>query len=104
MASKKTPSAKKLSPAEWEKAWQKHWKNAQLNYELPATDDKSTNAEHKFLTQRRTAKKEKARLSRITKEFEMGFKKLGHLGPAVKNNAAGTAGRSKAHGAKTGQD
>jgi uncharacterized protein (TIGR00730 family) len=83
MPSKKTPATKRLSPNEWEQAWQKHWKNAQLNYELPDAEDKSAQAEHKFLTQRRTAKKEKARLARITKEFEMGFKKLGHLGPAV---------------------
>jgi len=85
MAKKKKPSssAKRLTPREWEEAWQKHWKDAQLNYELPETDDPKALAEHKFLTQSRTAKKEKARLARITKEFEMGFKKLGHLGPAV---------------------
>ena len=39
--------------------------------------------ERKFLSMTRTAEKEKARLKRITDEFEMGFKKLGKIGPAV---------------------
>lgn len=79
----KSPAYKRLTPEEWERAWQLHWKNAQLNYELPHTTRKSSLAEHEFLTQRRTAEKEKQRLARINKEFEMGFKKLGKLGPAV---------------------
>lgn len=74
---------KKLTPEEWEQAWQLHWKDAQLNYELPDTTKKSSLAEREFLTKSRTKEKEMARLSRITKEFEMGFKKLGRLGPAV---------------------
>jgi hypothetical protein len=82
-AKKKTRPKPLLSAREWEMAWIKHWKNAQLNYELPFSEDKSILAEHKFLSQRRTVKKEKQRLARITKEFEMGFKKLGKLGPAV---------------------
>ncbi len=40
-------------------------------------------AEHKFLSQHRTAEKERQRLAKITKEFEMGFKKLGKIGPAI---------------------
>src|SRR5687767_7909142 len=83
MAKKAKISYKKLTPEEWENAWQLHWKKAQLNYELPDTKRKSSLAEHDFLTERRTAKKEKQRLARFTKEFEMGFKKLGKLGPAV---------------------
>lgn len=83
MAKKKTGNYKKLTAKEWESAWQMHWKNAQLNYELPDTNRKSSLAEREFLTKQRTKKKEKERLSRITKEFEMGFKKLGRLGPAV---------------------
>lgn len=74
---------KRLTSEEWENAWQQHWKKAQLNYELPTTKKKASLAEHEFLTERRTAEKEKARLARINKEFEMGFKKLGKLGPAV---------------------
>ena len=74
---------KRLTPEEWENAWQQHWKKSQLNYELPATTRKTSLAEHKFLNQNRTIEKEKARLVRIEKEFEMGFKKLGRLGPAV---------------------
>lgn len=74
---------KRLTPEEWENAWQRHWKDAQLNYELPKTKRKGSLAEHEFLTERRTADKEIARLERINKEFEMGFKKLGKLGAAV---------------------
>ncbi len=83
MAEREKTSYKRLTPEEWENAWQVHWKKAQLNYELPDTDSKSSLAEHDFLTQRRTETKEKQRLARITKEFEMGFKKLGKVGPAV---------------------
>lgn len=75
--------ASPLSPAQWEQAWQKHWKKAQLNYELPQEISKTTRAEHDFLSQRRTREKEIKRLKRITREFTMGFKKLGRLGPAV---------------------
>lgn len=76
-------SFKRLSYEEWESAWQQHWKKAQLNYELPPSERKSANDEHNFLSQHRSKQKELKRLSRITKEFEMGFKKLGKLGPAV---------------------
>ena len=76
-------AAKRITSAQWEEAWQHHWKNAQLNYELPATEKNSTLDERKFLSITRTAEKEKERLKRINKEFEMGFRKLGRLGPAV---------------------
>jgi uncharacterized protein (TIGR00730 family) len=79
--SKQCKSAiKPLSPRQWEEAWTKHWKTAQLNYELAPSAEK---AEHKFLSQRRSREKETQRLKRITREFEMGFKRLGRLGPAV---------------------
>lgn len=74
---------KRLSPEEWEKSWQAHWKKAQLNYELPPAGKKAANDEHNFLSQHRSKEKELKRLARITNEFEMGFKKLGKLGPAV---------------------
>ena len=76
-------SIKRLTAQEWEEAWQKHWKKAQLDYELPPSDKKSANDERQFLTQHRSKEKELKRLARINKEFEMGFKKLGRLGPAV---------------------
>lgn len=71
-----------LSSEEWENYWKQHWERAQMKYELPANGN-GKYAEHKFLTERRTAHKEKARLRRIKREFYMGFKKLGKLGPAV---------------------
>lgn len=80
---KKESTNTRLSPEEWEHSWQQHWKKAQLNYELPPAERKSANDEHNFLSQHRSKQKELKRLSRITKEFEMGFKKLGKLGPAV---------------------
>jgi len=76
-------SINRLNAEEWERAWQAHWKKAQLNYELPPSDKKSANDERQFLTEQRSKEKELKRLGRINKEFEMGFKKLGRLGPAV---------------------
>ncbi|MDH4090500.1 MAG: TIGR00730 family Rossman fold protein [Cyclobacteriaceae bacterium] len=83
MSKKTIPSSKRLTPQEWENAWQRHWKNAQLHYELPHAASKSSLAEHDFLSHTRSAKKEGHRLNKITKEFEMGFKKLEKIGPAV---------------------
>jgi uncharacterized protein (TIGR00730 family) len=80
---RKVNAHKRLTAKEWEQAWQRHWKDAQLNYELPSTTRKSSLAEREFLTKRRTAEKEKERLNRITKEFEDGFRRLGKLGPSV---------------------
>jgi hypothetical protein len=80
---KKEQPFKRLTPEEWEQAWLLHWKDAQLNYELPLTKGNGSLAEHKFLSQHRTAEKEQQRLTKITKEFEMGFKKLGKIGPAI---------------------
>jgi uncharacterized protein (TIGR00730 family) len=79
MASKKEDNLKRLSRGEWEKAWKKHWKKAQLDYELPVKESE----ERTFLSEQRTVEKETERLERITKEFEMGFRKLSQLGPAV---------------------
>jgi len=68
----------------WEQAWQKHWKKAGFSsYELHLPDSDAANRERNFLTQQRTVEREKARLKRITAEFEHGFKRLGKLGPAV---------------------
>ena len=81
--SNNTPAFKKLTTEDWEQAWQQNWKHSQLNYELPATATEAFSEEHEFLTQQRTAEKEIERLARINSEFEMGFKKLGRLGPGV---------------------
>jgi uncharacterized protein (TIGR00730 family) len=68
----------------WEQAWQKHWKKTGFtSYELVLPDKEPANFERNFLTQKRSAEREKARLKRITAEFEQGFKRLGKLGPAV---------------------
>jgi uncharacterized protein (TIGR00730 family) len=62
----------------WAKSWQKHWRKAGLaEYELPASED------GEFLTQTRTPQNERARLTRIQKEFVRGFKALFNVGPAV---------------------
>jgi uncharacterized protein (TIGR00730 family) len=80
---KSSSKVKRLSSREWEQAWQKHWKKAQLNYELPPPEKKHANDEHEFLMQTRSKSKEMKRLKRFNDEFEMGFRKLGRLGPAV---------------------
>src|SRR5215470_12716662 len=68
----------------WEQAWQRHWKKAGFtSYELHIPESDAANRERAFLTQQRTPEREKARLKRITAEFERGFKRLGKLGPAV---------------------
>lgn len=80
---KKTSSFKKSTEKQWEAAWKKHWKSAQLNYELPSSSKNMEQEEYKFLSQRRSKEKEQQRLERISEEFQMGFSKLGMLGPAV---------------------
>jgi uncharacterized protein (TIGR00730 family) len=73
-----------LSIDAWEEAWQKHWKKAGFtSYELHLPDSQAANRERNFLMERRSPEREKARLKRITAEFERGFKRLGKLGPAV---------------------
>jgi uncharacterized protein (TIGR00730 family) len=68
----------------WEAAWQKHWKKASSTpYELHLPDSDAANRERNFLMEKRSPERERARLKRITAEFERGFKRLGRLGPAV---------------------
>jgi hypothetical protein len=50
MAKSKSKKTKNITPAKWEQAWQQHWKNAQLNYELPPADRNSSLDERKFLS------------------------------------------------------
>jgi uncharacterized protein (TIGR00730 family) len=71
------------TPDEWERGWQRTWKQLGfLPYELPA-DDSPAGQERDFLTRPRTAEGERERLARIQEEFERGFRALGRLGPAV---------------------
>jgi uncharacterized protein (TIGR00730 family) len=70
---------KRLTSEEWENSWQEHWKDFQLNYELPVSKTEDSN----FLAETRSPEKEMERMERINKEFEMGFNKLANLGPAV---------------------
>ena len=68
-------STRGLERVEWERLWQDHWM-------VPAPDGKP-DAEQQFLSASRTLVEEKKRLDRIMREFEMGFKRLHKLGPAV---------------------
>ncbi len=62
--------------AEWDRMWQEHWIG-------PAMKKRTPDAEQQLLSISRSPEVEKKRLSRIIKEFEMGFRRLGKLGPAV---------------------
>jgi uncharacterized protein (TIGR00730 family) len=66
---------RRLDRAEWNRMWEQHWA-------APAADAKSTE-EQEFLAESRSPAKERERLDRIMKEFEMGFRRLHRLGPAV---------------------
>lgn len=79
---KQTPPNKSVQA--WEQAWQQHWEQAGFTpYELNLPENSSVGRERNFLMQRRTPEREKARLQRITAEFERGFRQLSPLGPAV---------------------
>jgi len=66
----------------WARAWQKHWsKVGQPGYELPAGGPGGD--EREFLATARTPQKERARLKRISTEFERAFKTFYKVGPAV---------------------
>jgi len=82
MVTRKTSRPASVSVAEWERAWQRHWKKVQVSpYEMPARG--GSNGEREFLMQVRSPEGEHARLARITSEFERGFRRLYKLGPAV---------------------
>ncbi len=66
----------------WERSWQKHWSKVGLpGYELPVGGRGAD--EREFLAIARTPQKERARLERISAEFERAFKAFSHVGPAV---------------------
>jgi uncharacterized protein (TIGR00730 family) len=72
------------SADEWERAWRKHWRKTGFTpYELNLSESEASERERSFLMQPRTLERERARLRRIMKEFEHGFRRLHRLGPAV---------------------
>jgi hypothetical protein len=82
--SDRKPTRARRRPAsdQWERSWQQYWSKAGLpSYELPVGgpggDDRA------FLTTTRTAAKERARLKRISAEFERAFRKFHDVGPGV---------------------
>jgi len=82
MASRKIPRPT-VAIDEWERAWQRYWKNVQVSpYEMPGAGGGS-NGERDFLMQVRSPEREHLRLRRIAAEFERGFRRLHKLGPAV---------------------
>lgn len=71
------------TPDEWERGWQRTWKELGfVPYELPP-DDSPAGQERDFLMNVRSAEGERERLQRIQAEFERGFRALAWLGPAV---------------------
>ena len=65
-----------LDHSEWERMWHEHWIGSSNAGAKP-------DAEQQFLSASRTPDQERRRLARITKEFEMGFRRLHKVGPAV---------------------
>ena len=66
----------------WSTAWQKHWSKVGLpGYELPVGGRGADDRE--FLAIARTPQKERARLKRISAEFQRAFKTFSDVGPAV---------------------
>ena len=84
MATKNGKETKVRSAEEWERAWRKHWRKTGFTpYELNLSESDASQRERTFLMRPRTLERERARLQRITKEFEHGFRRLHKLGPAV---------------------
>lgn len=79
MKKKPTASLPKFpSHDAWARSWQKHWSKVGLpGYELPVGD------EQEFLAVARTPQKERARLQRISDEFQRAFNTFYDVGPAV---------------------
>jgi uncharacterized protein (TIGR00730 family) len=72
------------SADDWERAWRRHWrKTGFIPYELNLSESKPAQRERSFLMEPRTLARERARLKRITSEFDRGFRRLHNLGPAV---------------------
>jgi len=84
MTVNKKKKSDKDSSQKWDQRWKKYWQNAgKATYELPATEDDPAQDERDFLVGSRSIENEAKRLTRITSEFENGFKKLLNIGPAV---------------------
>ena len=66
----------------WARAWRKHWSKVGLpGYELPVGGPGGD--EREFLGCTRTLQKERARLKRISDEFQRAFQTFHDIGPAV---------------------
>jgi uncharacterized protein (TIGR00730 family) len=66
----------------WDRQWQQHWSKVGMpGYELPASGRDIH--DRKFLNETRTPAKERARLKRISAEFERAFRTFFDVGPAV---------------------
>ncbi len=79
---RKTAPARSSALATWERSWQRYWSRVGLpGYELPVGGPGGD--ERDFLARARTPDGEKARIRRITDEFQRGFRALYDLGPAV---------------------
>ena len=80
---KTNPAGRERRSADaWESAWQKHWSKVGLpGYELPIGGPGGD--EREFLAIARTPQKDRARLKRISGEFERAFKTFADIGPAV---------------------
>jgi len=75
------------STDEWERAWRRHWQKTGFTpYELNLSELKATHRERIFLMQPRTFDRERARLKRLMKEFEQGFRRLHKLGPRSRSS------------------
>lgn len=75
---------------DWRRDWQKIWSRGAYADFISASKRKNAGApgsahidERLFLTAPRDPESEKARLSRIMKEFEAGFRRLANVGPCV---------------------
>jgi uncharacterized protein (TIGR00730 family) len=80
----KHPESHAKSKKLWEESWRNHWKEVGFNsYEINPPESVAANRERGFLMRHRSPARERARLKRITMEFERGFSRLHELGPAV---------------------
>ena len=85
MATLQIPRSDDLrSVEEWERSWRQHWEKTGFTpYEFHVSESNAATEERNFLMQRRSLEREHNRMKRIMKEFEVGFRRLHKLGPAV---------------------
>jgi len=68
--------SRRMTKSEWERLWKEHWLGG-------ATATADQYSEEAFLAGARSLALERERIDRIKKEFEMGFRRLRGIGPAV---------------------